>query len=156
MTQPPLPPVQHRVRVTLAPAQAFALFTDGLARWWPMAGHSCYGDRAAEVRFEPRVGGAVTEIARDGQRALWGEITEWSPPEAFAMRWFPGLASTDATLLRVRFEALPAGGTEISVQHSGWESRGDLAADKRGQYERGWPHVLDAFLQHADSLGEPR
>jgi uncharacterized protein YndB with AHSA1/START domain len=140
----PLPPVEHRVRVALAPADAFDLFTRQIARWWPFRGHSCYGDDAADVQFEPRVGGAVTEVARDGQRMAWGTLTEWSPPAGFAMRWFPGLEDSEATLLRVRFAALD-GGTEVSVHHSGWEARGESAAAKRDQYDGGWPATLAAF-----------
>jgi Activator of Hsp90 ATPase homolog 1-like protein len=139
-----LPPVEHRVRVALAPADAFDLFTRQIARWWPFRGHSCYGDEAADVQFEPRAGGAVTEVARDGQRMAWGTLVEWSPPEGFAMRWFPGLDDADATLLRVRFSAVD-GGTEVSVHHSGWEARGEAAAAKRDQYDGGWPATLAAF-----------
>ncbi len=74
-TKPALPPVRHSVRVALAPDEAFDLFTRQIARWWPFRGHSCYGDDAADVLFEPRVGGAVTEVARDGERMPWGRIT---------------------------------------------------------------------------------
>jgi uncharacterized protein YndB with AHSA1/START domain len=148
-TQPSLAPVQHRVRVALAPADAFDLFTRQIARWWPFRGHSCYGDDAADVLFEPRVGGAVTEVARDGGRMAWGCIIEWSPPHGFAMRWHPGLSEAEATLLRVSFTALAAGGTEVLVHHSGWEARGDEAAAKRDQYDGGWPATLAAFAANA-------
>jgi uncharacterized protein YndB with AHSA1/START domain len=145
----PLPAIEHRVRVALAPADAFDLFTRGFKRWWPFGGHSCFGDEAEDVRFEPRVGGAVTELARDGRRMAWGVVTEWSPPESFAMRWYPGLPEAEATLLHVRFQALPEGGTEVSVHHGGWEARGDQAAAKRDQYNGGWPATLGAFAASA-------
>lgn len=144
-----LRPVEHRVRVALAPAAAFDLFTRQIARWWPFRGHSCYGDGAVDVVFEPRVGGAVTEVARSGERMAWGTLTDWKPPEEFAMRWFPGLSDRDATLLRVRFEPLPGGGTEVHVYHSGWEARGAQAAEKRDQYDGGWPSTLAAFATMA-------
>jgi hypothetical protein len=145
-----LPPVQHRVKVRLAPAAAFELFTRQLACWWPFRGHSCFGDDAADVTFEPRVGGAVTEVARSGERVAWGTLTEWSPPEAFAMRWYPGLDEREATSLRVSF--VPVGdGTEVSVQHGGWEARGAAAADKRNQYDGGWPATLAAFRAAAEA-----
>jgi uncharacterized protein YndB with AHSA1/START domain len=144
-----LPPLQHRIQVKLAPAAAFDLFTRRIARWWPFRGHSCFGDAATAVVFEPRVGGAVTEIARDGRRMAWGTITAWSPPEGFAMRWFPGLDPAEATTLRVQFAAV-VGGTEVSVHHCGWEARGAAAAEKRDQYDRGWPATLAAFSALAD------
>lgn len=68
--------------------------------------------------FEPRLGGAVTEVARDGARMPWGSITDGSPPDGFAIRWFPGLDPAEATLLRVRFVAVDCG-TKICVHHSG-------------------------------------
>jgi uncharacterized protein YndB with AHSA1/START domain len=151
-TNQALPPVKHHVRVTLSPHQAFDLFTQQMARWWPFRGHSCYGDDAADVQFEPRVGGAVTELARDGDRMPWGRIIEWSPPHGFAMHWHPGLPEAEATVLRVSFVAMPHGGTEVSVHHSGWHVRGDQAAAKRDQYDGGWPATLAAYVAGADSL----
>ncbi len=142
-------PVEHRVRVALAPADAFDLFTRQIARWWPFRGHSCYGGAAVDVVFEPRVGAAVIEVARSGERMAWGTLADWKPPEQFAMRWFPGLSDREATLLRVRFEALPGGGTEVYVHHSGWEVRGAQAAEKRDQYDGGWPATLAAFVAMA-------
>jgi len=146
-----LPPVEHRVRVSLAPDEAFDLFTRQIARWWPFRDHSCYGDEAADVLFEPRVGGAVTELARDGDRMAWGRITEWSPPHAMAMRWHPGLPEADATLLRISFTARLDGGTDVAVHHSGWEARGEEAAAKRDQYDGGWPVTLAAFAAAANT-----
>jgi DTW domain-containing protein YfiP len=101
----------------------------------------CVVEQASDVRFEPLVGGAVTELSRRGARMPWGTITEWSPPEAFAMRWFPGLAESEATMLRVCFRSIQ-GGTEVLVHHSGWETCGEAAAEKRDQDDGGWPVVL--------------
>ena len=144
-----LPPVQHRVRVALEPSQAFDLFTRQIARWWPFRGHSAFDEDAADLRIDGRVGGSVTEIARDGGTCVWGTVTAWTPPTAFAMQWRPGLPEGEATLLRVRFAALDDGGTEVSVHHSGWEARGDRAAEKRDQYDGGWPSTLAAFAAFA-------
>jgi uncharacterized protein YndB with AHSA1/START domain len=149
MNLPPLPAIEHHVRVALAPAEAFDLFTRQIARWWPFRGHSAFDDEAIDLQFEGRVGGAVTEIARDGNTCCWGTITAWSPPTGFAMQWRPGLAESEATLLRVRFAALDGGGTEVSVHHSGWEARGADAAMKRDQYDGGWPRTLAAFAAFA-------
>jgi uncharacterized protein YndB with AHSA1/START domain len=146
-----LRPVEHRVQVALAPADTFDLFTRQIARWWPFRGHSCFGDEAVDVVFEPRVGGAVTELARGGARMAWGTVTAWKPPEGFAMRWFPGLDEREATLLQVRFRGLAGGGTEVHVYHSGWDARGAQAADKRDQYDGGWPSTLAAFAAAAGS-----
>jgi hypothetical protein len=147
-----LPAVVHRVTVRQAPHVAFDLFTRQIARWWPFRGHSCFDEDAVDVTFEPRVGGAVTEHARDGRRLPWGTITEWSPPQGFAMQWFPGLDAAEATSLRVRFAA-SAGGTDVRIEHGGWEARGAAAADKRDQYDGGWPATLAAYGAFAAARG---
>jgi uncharacterized protein YndB with AHSA1/START domain len=146
-----LPPVRHQVQVRLAPSDAFALFTEQMARWWPFRGHSCFDEDAVDVRFDPCAGGAVTEIARDGRHMAWGTITEWSPPCGFAMRWCPGLDAAEATLLRVSFVPA-AGGTEVRIEHGGWEARGAAAVAKREQYDGGWPATLMAYANAAAAL----
>lgn len=146
----PLPAIERRISVALAPAAAFDLFTRGMRAWWPFAGHSCGGQAGGDVHFEPRAGGAVTELAPDGTRYVWGTLSEWSPPHAFEMSWHPGLPAAAATRLRVSFTAT-AEGTEVHVQHGGWEARGDQAADKRDQYGNGWSHTLQAFSQAAQA-----
>lgn len=147
-TPKPIPSVDRSVTVQLAPPDAWTLFTQALHRWWPLKSHSCSGDAGAEVTFEPRVGGAVTEIAPDGQRHPWGTLTEWNPPEAFAMRWHPGHAADQATRLRVTFTAV-AGGTAVRVLHEGWDARGAEAEPMRDGYDRGWPLVLQRLADHS-------
>jgi Activator of Hsp90 ATPase homolog 1-like protein len=161
----PLPPVEHQVIVRLDPDRAFTLFTQDLRRWWPFPGHSVGGEATLDVVFEPRVGGAVTEVigpagtgagagaaVRAGsgthERVPWGVLTAWDPPRGFAMRWHPGLDADQATFLRVSFHAVGEG-TAVSVHHSGWEARGEAAADKRDQYDGGWPTTLAAFAAAA-------
>ena len=61
------------------------------------------------------------------------------------MRWHPGLAEAEATLLRISFTA------RLAVHHSGWESRGEHAAVNRDQYDGGWPATLVAFGAFANN-----
>jgi hypothetical protein len=82
--------VKIRTASLTAPA-AFDLFTRRMAMSWPFKGHACVGDQAVDVHFEPRAGGAVTDIACDGARMAWGTLPDWSPPDGFAMCWFAGL-----------------------------------------------------------------
>ncbi len=146
-----VPDIQRQVRVALPPQQAFELFTRQMARWWPFRGHSCFDDEALDVVFEERIGGTVTERSRSGAQMSWGTLVEWAPPHAFAMHWHPGLPSAEATILRVSFAAAADGGTEVGVHHSGWQARGAAAAEKRDQYDGGWPATLAAFAAFARS-----
>lgn len=140
-----LDPVRHAVVVPLAPADAFELFTRGIGRWWPFAGHSCSGEAGADVEFEPREGGAVTEVARDGTRHPWGVLTAWQPPHAFTMQWHPAQPVERATVLAVRFTPVD-GGCEVAIEHAGFERRGP---EVRHQYHEGWALVLGAYAQEA-------
>lgn len=146
-------PVRLTRRLRLPPQEAFDLFTTGMQRWWPLASHSCSGDKSATLEFEPRLGGALTEIAPDGTRHAWGRVLEWDPPRRFALRWHPGRDAAEATRLEVRFVAID-GGCELQLCHDGWEARGAAANDVRGSYESGWPVVLDALGALAASTEE--
>jgi hypothetical protein len=146
-------PVMHRLHVALAPAQAFELFTQGMHRWWPFRGHSCAGDEALTVEFDPWVGGTVTEVARSGARHPWGTLTAWEPPVHFAMTWHPAQAPELATRLSVRFEPADAG-CVVDLCHDGWAARGADAASVRDGYQQGWALVLGRFgAQAAQEVG---
>ncbi|MFO1330360.1 MAG: SRPBCC domain-containing protein [Rubrivivax sp.] len=149
MNAPAAPPVVHRLSVPLDPAQAFDLFVHQIARWWPFAGHSCAGDDACDVRFEPRVGGAVTELTRSGLHHPWGTLTAWDPPAHFAMTWHPAQPQAHATQLWVRFVAEP-GGCRIELVHDGWAARGEAAVPVRDGYHEGWLLVLGRYRRWAE------
>lgn len=149
------PPVDRRVTIGLPPEAAFELFTRGMRTWWPFAGHSCADEEAEDVHFEPRIGGAVTELAKDGRRYTWGTLEAWDPPRGFAMRWHPGLPAEVATRLAVSFTAV-VGGTEVRVLHDGWAARGADAAAKHDQYDHGWPVTLAALARRAAELAAAR
>lgn len=140
--------VTHRIEVSLGVEQAFALFTQGLSRWWPLRSHSCAGEDALDVVLEPRVGGAVTEITRQGEHHLWGTLTAWQPPSHFAMTWHPAQPGELATHLTVRFTAT-ASGCAVDLRHDGWEVRGAAAAPVRDEYQHGWALVLGRYAAAA-------
>ena len=146
--------VRHELQVALPPEQAFALFTRGISRWWPFDGHSCSGDQALGVEFEERVGGAVTEIARDGSRFPWGTVTAWEPPGFFEMTWHPAHDAVQATCLSVRFLAT-GGGCRVALCHDGWAARGAEAEAVRDGYQQGWALVLGLFAAAAAQENRP-
>jgi hypothetical protein len=141
-------PVCRSVTVRLRPLAAFALFTDELSKWWPLATHSCAGHRARRVVIEGRVGGAVTEHADDGSTAPWGRVLAWDPPAHFAMSWHPANPESEATRVDVRFHDVGDGTCRVELVHSGWEARGDgRAASER--YGHGWATVLASYAAAA-------
>ena len=141
-------PVCKSVMVRLRPLEAFALFTEELSKWWPLATHSCAGASARRVVIETRVGGAVTEHAEDGGTAPWGRVLAWDPPAHFAMSWHPGAPESDTTHVDVRFSDAGDGLCRVDLVHSGWKARADGPA-ARDRYERGWETVLASYAAAA-------
>lgn len=140
-----IPPVEKKVRVRLAPADAFDLFTRQFARWWPLAQYSCGGADSLDVQVEARVGGAVIERTRAGEQHVWGTITAWEPPHRFSMTWHPGHPLNEATRLTLEFVATNDG-TDVRLLHDGWEAR----PEARDNYDNGWPAVLARYAAMAD------
>ena len=99
----PIPPVELDTLVPCSPEAAFDYFTRDIARWWPLAEHSCGGERAATVAFEGAQGGALVETDRDGHRHVWGTVVAWEPGRRIAFTWHPGHGSESATSVEVTF-----------------------------------------------------
>lgn len=142
-------PVMKTRTVPLQPEAAFDLFTRRMGEWWPVATHSIAGEDVAELRFEGRIGGRLLEVAKDGSQCSWGEVLAWDPPHRFVISWHPNREPTAASILEVRFKAATGGGTELYLEHRGWEEFGERAETLRGQYEPGWDFVLGRFEETA-------
>jgi uncharacterized protein YndB with AHSA1/START domain len=141
------PPVVRSAHVRRPPAEAFALFTDAIGRWWPMASHSVYGADAT-VRVAD---GLVVERSADGEESVWGRITTWQPPHRLVLDWHPGRPPEEATEVEVVF--LAAGdGTRVELEHRGWERFGGDAEARRRGYAgpNAWGAVLDHYTALAD------
>ena len=141
----PADPIEKTLTVPLPAAEAFALFTDGLDRWWPKDSHSLAaadgeGDKS-QVRVEPFVGGHVIETKPDGSEAPWATVTTWEPGRRFAMRWYVGRPESEATEVDIRFTPVETG-TRLDLTHGGFAALGAEATAMCRNYTRGWDHVL--------------
>jgi uncharacterized protein YndB with AHSA1/START domain len=136
------------IRVPLAPAAAFSLFTDGIDEWWPLdEGFTYGGDRFSEVHLEPRVGGRFFERFRDGDEFDVGRVTVWEPPDRVVFTWRDPDWIAD-TEVDVSFE--PDGdGTRVVLTHRGFERVGDSWEFHLGRWSSGWPRVLAVFQDHS-------
>ncbi len=134
-----LPPIRRELLVDADPQRAFAVFTDRIGQWWPLAEHGVFGPDAT-VRFED---GAIVERSPEGVPTLWGRVTRWEPGEAVAFSWHPGDDPDKASAVTVTFVARGRQ-TLVTLEHSGWEvySEPDVA---RSEYDQGWPVVLGRY-----------
>jgi uncharacterized protein YndB with AHSA1/START domain len=142
-------PVVVAVEVGRGVEEAFGVFTNEIASWWPVTDHSVEADRVEAVVLEGRVGGRLYERWRDGRESDWGRVLAWEPPSRLVLSWSPNPERSATTEVEVRFTALEADHTRVELEHRGWERLGDLAAEIRGNYREGWPGVLDSFATAA-------
>lgn len=141
-------PVRQSVEVELDPAEAFDLFTTGIAEWWPYKTHFSRGPVDTLI-FEPRLGGELKEVCSDGVIATYGLVVAWDPPQRVAIKWMVAPERNPPTEVEVRFVAVPAG-TRVELEHRGFEAYGDeRGPEVRNSYAGGWPGVLGRFAAHA-------
>jgi uncharacterized protein YndB with AHSA1/START domain len=141
-----LPAVQKSITVKAPPERAFDVFTQGLATWWPLEQHSLGKENIERMVFEPRAGGRVYEIRKDGSEGEWADVLAYDRPSSFTLAWRPYevLEEQPPTELEVRFIA-EGDGTRIELEHRGWERLGDDAAESQQGYDSGWTFVLGRF-----------
>jgi len=139
-------PLRMSVDVDLSAADAFDLFTNGIARWWPIETHSVSQARATGVVMEPREGGAIYEIRDDGEKCPWGRVLVWEPPTRLVMSWHPSRGPETAQEVEVRFIEAD-GETTVELEHRDWAKLGDKARETRENYSDGWETVLGLFVE---------
>ncbi|HEX5900861.1 MAG TPA: SRPBCC family protein [Solirubrobacteraceae bacterium] len=160
MTQPAAGlAVRQTVTVEAPPERAFAVFTEGLDSWWPLATHAIGAQPAVAVVVEPRPGGRWYERAADGSECDWGRVLAWEPPHRLVLAWEisadwqhdPGLV----TEVEVRFHAEDADRTRVELEHRGLEAYADRAGDMRDTFDSpgGWPGLLERFAGAAAQGG---
>lgn len=146
-----LPVLRKSVTVPVSPRQAFEIFTDRMAEWWPLESHSLSaseGKTALGVTLTPRAGGRVTETRHDGNPAEWGTITQWDDGKSLTLDWYVGRSPSQATRIAVTF--LPAdSGTEVQLEHTGFERLGVAGEAAAANYEEGWDLVLGECFRGA-------
>lgn len=113
-------PVRKSVCVDCPIEDAFRLFTERFAEWWPLASHSITGDEAETCAIEPWVGGRVFERTRSGEEREWGSVTSWDPPRQVEFTWYPATGRDDGQTVDIEFR-VEAYGTRVTLTHSGWD-----------------------------------
>lgn len=147
-------PIVRTVTVKAAPARAFDLFTGHMSQWWPR-GQTIGAQPHVVVVIEPRPEGRWYERDADGGETEWGKVLAWEPPGRALLAWqinahwtYDPQASTE---LELTFEALPEGGTKVTLEHRNLERLGDSAAEVAEMLRNGWPGKLQGYADFADT-----
>jgi uncharacterized protein YndB with AHSA1/START domain len=148
-------PVRKSVLVQATPEKAFAVFTDGINRWWPKS-HGIGASPIKESIIEPFVGGRWYTPCEDGTEAVVGHVRIWEPGKRFVMsweisaEWKPDARAQFASEVEVRFVADGAGRTRVELEHRNFERMGAAAGEKmRSGVDGGWPSLLEMFAKEA-------
>ena len=148
--------VQASIVVETSVEQAFTLFTDGIASWWPPEHHLLQGE-LADMVFEPRVGGHIYDRETDGTESHWARVLVYEPPHRVVFSWdvspqWQLESDPDRTSeVEVRFVAEGADRTRVELEHrnldrhgEGWEQMRDAVGSPDG-----WGLGLRRFRERA-------
>jgi uncharacterized protein YciI/uncharacterized protein YndB with AHSA1/START domain len=145
-----VPPIRKEFTVKTSQARAFALFTEGIDRWWPRAHH--IGKSPLErLIIEGREGGRWYALCEDGSECDTGRVLAWEPPGRLLLSW---QITSDwrfdpefVTEVEVLFEPLAPKVTAVSFEHRLLERYVDEAAAIRRQLDapKGWHAMFDDF-----------
>jgi activator of Hsp90 ATPase-like protein len=179
--------VRVSVFVRVAPAAAFAVFTEEIDRWWRRGpAYRIAGRSPGAMHLETRLGGRIFEAYDEGRLHEVGSVVAWQPPEHFAFTWrlIPRGASPPAppaepagspppislrsntftrvetTRVDVRF-APRNGGTEVTLEHSGWSAipddhpvrHGRTGSAFLGNLGQWWAGLLTSLRELAPDAG---
>ncbi len=157
--------VHVAVSVELPTDTAFALFTEGIDRWWPKAAGFLRAP-AAEIGLTAEAG--WFERGPDGALRAWGAALAWQPPQRLLLAWQgapetrTGAPATDlapepapapapdpaqASEAELRFTPIEPGRTLVEVTHRGFARHGPAGAELAAALAspRGWPALLEAY-----------
>ena len=120
--------LDREITIRARPETVFRYFTDSerFARWW-----------GAGSSIEPSPGGRV-RIRYPNAVVVTGEVVAIEPPRRIVFTYAYGESASDATLVPIALDAVPAG-TRVRLRH-------DFSSEKiRDQHVQGWRYQLAMF-----------
>ena len=153
-------PVRKSIVVAASPERAFAVFTEGLDRWWPKS-HGIGPGPVQQSVIEPFVGGRWYSTHEDGSSVTVGHVIVWQPPKRLVVSWEisadwkPDPRPAFTSEVEVRF--VPDGErTRVEVEHRDFERLGETGGEKmRKDVDGGWPGLLELYAAEAAKAVRP-
>jgi uncharacterized protein YndB with AHSA1/START domain len=142
--------IRKSVVVGRPPEEAFRIYTEQIALWWPFETHSVEKQNVETIVFEGREGGRFFELAKNGAEHTWGTILVWDPPARIVHTWHPGRGEGTSQEVELTFTS-ERDGTRVELVHTGWERLRDRMTGTLASYETGWGVVLERYVEAADA-----
>jgi len=147
------------IDVEVEPTVAFDVFTRELDAWWGRGPRFRFvAPYGGTLTLEPGVGGRLLHVAAPGVSFVVGAVEVWDPPRRLALTWrLTNFTPEQHTRVDVRFERA-AGGTRVSVTHSGWDTIPPGHPARHGMTDRAfvlfrghwWADLLTAIKHHVE------
>ena len=146
--------VQTSIVVDAPVDEAFSVFTEGIATWWPHE-YNLLDVEIAERVFEPRVGGQVYDRGVDGSECHWARVLAYEPPDRVVISWdidprWQIESDPDKTSeVEILFTAESPQRTRVDVEHRHLDRHGDGWEEVRDSVgsEGGWPGCVRRFRE---------
>lgn len=138
-------PINLSFEVACPVDRAFAVWTGGIAQWWP-ADHTVSGESDLTVVLEGRPGGRIFERRASGVEHDWGAVTIWEPPSRLGYTWHLNRDRSDATDVEIRFVPQGDRATRVEIEHRGWERLGTDGESWRDRNRGGWATLLPHYV----------
>lgn len=146
--------IHYSMTAPVSPDQAFAIFTEGLADWWP-AEYTWSQEVLETITIEPGEGGRCFERGPHGFRCDWGRVLVWEPPHRLVITWQispkrePQPNPAKASEIEVHFEAKGVSRTRVEFEHRHFARHGEGSAKYRTILDspQGWPYILNRYLK---------
>jgi uncharacterized protein YndB with AHSA1/START domain len=149
--------VRKTLTVKTSIADAFAVFTEQVGRWWPLATHHIGAQAPVAAILEPRAGGRWFERDADGVECEWGRVLVWEQPRRLVLAWQINADwKPDQAIyaeVEVRFTPQGPHTTRVDLEHRRLDAFGERAAVMRERFDGGWSSILQSYTQHAESAG---
>jgi uncharacterized protein YndB with AHSA1/START domain len=151
-------PVRKNVVVEASQAKAFAVFSEGIDRWWPREHHSGSSPLKRAV-LEARLGGRWYSICEDGTEFEVGKVLAFEPPRRLVLAWQLDAnwqyEASFSTEVEVTFTAEGPKRTRVELEHRGMERYGAAVEEVRRSLDAqgGWLLTLENFARAAATEG---
>ena len=142
--------VRKQAIINASQAEAFAIFTEDVGQWWPLATHHVGEGTPATAILEPVINGRWFECAIDAREYDWGTVLAIEPPSRLVIAWLAthinprALQPTEVEILFV-----PQGSDMIRVEleHRHLERYGDWSTKMYSLLDGddGWDLILRRF-----------
>jgi uncharacterized protein YndB with AHSA1/START domain len=142
--------VRKQVIVNASQAEAFAIFTEDVGQWWPLATHHVGERTPATAILEPFVNGRWFERAIDATEHDWGTVLAIEPSYRLVIAWLTthiNPRALEPTEVEILFVPQGSDMIRVELEHRHLERYGDSSTNMYSilDGDDGWGLILRRF-----------